>query len=103
MKEHAGPLILVVAFGVLLGLIGFVVLGDDDGSVTAGSSASTTVTSPDDEPGTTTTPDPPTTTVPPTVTTSEILVREPDTVPGWSVGEPWGTRTGLTIDRKSVV
>ncbi|MCH7581120.1 MAG: PQQ-binding-like beta-propeller repeat protein [Acidobacteria bacterium] len=99
MKEHAGPLILVVAFGMLLGLIGFVVLGDDDGSVTAGSSASTTVTSPDDEAGTTTTPDPPTTTVPPTVTTSEILVREPNTVPGWSVGEPWGTRPGLTMFR----
>ena len=99
MRERAGPLILVVVFGVILGLIGFVMFGNDGGRDTAGSSPLITGTSVHDEVGTTTTPDPPTTTVPPTVTTSEILVREPNTVPGWSVGEPWGTRPGLTMFR----
>jgi outer membrane protein assembly factor BamB len=99
MGERAGPLILVVGFGVVLGFIGFAVLGNEDGPITAGSSPPTTPASVDDEVGATTIPSPPPTTVPLTTTTSEVAVREPNTVPGWSVGEPWGTRPGLTMFR----
>jgi hypothetical protein len=99
MEERAGPLILVIAFGVVLGFIGFAVLGNEDGPITVGSSPPTTSASADDEVDATTTTSPPTTTVPPTTTTSEVVVRAPNTVPGWSVGESWGTRPGLTMFR----
>ncbi len=100
MEERAGPLIGVVVMGVLLGSIAFYLIGDDDGATTAGSAPSTTVASAVGEGGgATTTSVPSTTTTPPTTTTSEILVREPNTVPAWSVGEPWGTTQGLTMFR----
>jgi outer membrane protein assembly factor BamB len=98
MEERAGPLILVVALGILLGFLGFVLFGNDSGAATAGSSPSTTEAAAEGE-VTATFPGPPTTTVPSTTTTSELLVRAPDTIPGWSVGEPWGTRPGLTMFR----
>ena len=58
-------------------------------------SASTTVPTAAAAPSTTgTTADPTTTT-----TSTTILEREPGTVPGWSVGEPWGSVEGLTMFR----
>jgi len=99
MVERAGPLILVVAFGVVLGFIGFAVLGNEEGPITVGSSPPTTSAPADGEVDATTTTSTPTTTVPPATTTSEVVVRAPNTVPGWSVGESWGTRPGLTMFR----
>lgn len=45
-------------------------------------------------------PDPTTTSTTSTTTTTTTLPeREPDTVPGWTVGRPWGTVSGLTMFR----
>lgn len=97
--------ILIIVFGALVGVAGFLVVGayagSDDGTAAA------TTTQPTDREGdppptTSTTSTSTSTTLPPTTTTSTtILTREADTVPGWTVGEPWGITPGLTMFRGS--
>lgn len=99
MSRVAGPIIVVVAFGVVLGSVAFLMIGDGGaGSIEAGSPSTTLATTP--AASSTTTESPITTTTPvPATTTTEPLVREADSIPGWTVGEPWGTTPGLTMFR----
>jgi outer membrane protein assembly factor BamB len=98
--KKAGPVILVVVFGVVLGSVAFLMLGNGGAeSPEAGTSSSILSTIPPASSTTTEAPVTTTTSIPSTTTTSEPLVRELDTIPGWTVGEPWGTTPGLTMFR----
>ena len=103
MNERAWPIIIVVAIGALLGIAAFLILDPEAESVDTEPVASATTTTAavkgdgkvppsDPRPGTTTTTASPTTTLP---------IRGPDTVPGWTVGEQWGSVDGLTMFRGS--
>jgi hypothetical protein len=100
MTERNGPIILVVAFGVMLGFVAFLLVGPRDASGDAGGSDATT-TSPggDGTTGTTASGS----TVPgetaPSTTSGDVAQREPDTIPASTVGEPWGSVAGLTMFR----
>jgi outer membrane protein assembly factor BamB len=99
MRERQGPILAVIGLGAALGVIVFVVLGYRIGSDEAGRAQSlgpasrvttTTVL-------VTTAPPPPTTV--PTTTTTTVPTRAPDEVPGWTVGRPWGSVSGVTMFR----
>jgi len=103
VNERAWPIIIVVAIGALLGIAAFLILDPEAESVDTEPVASATTTTAavkgdgkvppsDPRPGTTTTTASPTTTLP---------IRGPDTVPGWTVGEQWGSVDGLTMFRGS--
>ena len=97
-----GPIVLMVAFGVMLGFVAFLIAGPRQSS---GDTATPATTSPS-EPGETgvdgtTDPGDGTTANPDSTTTTSIadLVRDPNTIPGWTVGRPWGETVGLTMFR----
>lgn len=101
MESRTVQFLVVLAAGVALGGLGFLLLRTNDGFT---ESVATTVASVPDS-GDIEAPEPtptstrlPTTTVPPTTTTT-VLTREPNTVPGWTVGMPWGTTVGVTMFR----
>jgi len=99
VNERAGQVITIVAAGFVLGLAVFLITrGDspdpvDDVEVTGTTVTVTTQVGADPDP------EPATTTVPATTTTIPLLEREPGTVPGWTVGQPWGTSIGVTMFR----
>ena len=97
MKERLGPVLIVVAVGVVLGGAAFAILGDDARRGSSGAAATTTSVAVVDATSTTTTSTIPPTTIPTTTTTRPA--RPADTVPGWTVGEPWGTTLGVTMFR----
>ena len=99
MNERAGQVIMIVAAGFVLGLAVFFVTRGDDPTTTSvtGLSALPTTTAAaitGSDPIQTTTTLPPTTT-----TTAPPQDREPGTVPGFTVGRPWGTTVGMTMFR----
>ncbi len=88
--------VAAIAGFLVVGLVvtGFYVSGGFESNV-AGVEGPTTSTS-------STAPTPPstsTTTATSTTTTTTIPVRQPGTVPGFTVGQPWGTTMGLTMFR----
>src|SRR3970040_1045320 len=89
---------MIVAAGFVLGLAVFLVTRDDDPVAEARSDlapASSTTNGPNaptTEPSTTTS-------TRPTTTTTVPPVRDPGTVPGFTVGQPWGTTVGVTMFR----
>ena len=100
MNERAGRVLMIVAAGFILGLAVFLVTRDDDLSAPVEANPAgvspTTLTSlpPGSEPLPTTTASPPTTT-----TTMAQQTRDPGTVPGFTVGQPWGSTVGVTMFR----
>jgi outer membrane protein assembly factor BamB len=98
VNERAGQVIMIVAAGFVLGLAVFLVTRGDDPSTTSvtGLSAFPTTTA---SATTGSNPAQPTTTMPPTPTTAPPQDREPGTVPGFTVGRPWGTTVGMTMFR----
>lgn len=97
-KERGSSKLQVIAIGGLLlgGLaFSFYFMTRNDASVI---SADTTTTSVETTIPSTTATTPPTTSTAPTTTTT-IPDRQPNTVPGFTVGEPWGTVAGLTMFR----
>ncbi len=100
MNERAGQVIMIVAAGFILGLAVFFVTRDDDPSTTTTANLAvaptTTAQNPSNaDPGATTT----TTMAPSTTTTAAPQVRAAGTVPGFTVGQPWGTTVGMTMFR----
>ena len=96
MNERAGRVIMIVAAGFVLGLAVYFVTRSDDPSTT---SIAGVATSPSSTAAAATGSDPtqPATTLPPTTTTTAPPQdREPGTVPGFTVGRPWGTTVGMT-------
>jgi len=102
MQERSGPIFLVIAFGAMLGFIAFLLVGPRDagGEPLAGPDATATTGAGD---GQGTNPSTPGSTQAGGNTTSTTgpggLVREPNTIPGWTVGRPWGSTVGLTMFR----
>jgi hypothetical protein len=96
MQDRTGPIILMLVFGAMLGFVAFLLVGPRDaGGVTV--AATTTVpTLSNGEPMPATDREAADDT---TTTTVADLVREPNTVPAWTVGRPWGTVDGLTTFR----
>jgi outer membrane protein assembly factor BamB len=86
--------VMVILLGSMAGAVAY--------AVTRGSAQSALLAPP---PATTTTGPPTTTTqattstVATTTTTTTLPAREPGTVPGFTVGEPWGSTVGLTMFR----
>ncbi|MGA7226928.1 MAG: PQQ-binding-like beta-propeller repeat protein [Acidimicrobiia bacterium] len=101
MKERTGQVLAVVAGGCVLGVSAFFIAGGGPERVAATSTDTTSTTAtpaPGDkgkEPVTTTT----TTMALPTTTTTTLPTRAPDTVPAFTIGQPWGTTVGLTMFR----
>jgi outer membrane protein assembly factor BamB len=85
--------VIVILFGSMVGAVSYAVM--QESSESARLAIATTTTRP--IPTTTTTRA--TTTTVATTTTTTLPVREPGTVPGFTVGEPWGTTVGLTMFR----
>lgn len=85
---------VVLAVGVGLTFF-FLASRDDNPGVAVGDTTTTVPTSST----TTTTSTLPTTTTAPTTTTTTIPIREPGTVPGFTVGQPWGETPGITMFR----
>jgi hypothetical protein len=100
MRDRSGPIILVIAFGAMLGFVAFLLVGPRDASGGPGGSE-TTVSAPGDdgtgdtEPSGSTAPGE----SPPSTTSGNGQTRAPGTVPPSTVGQPWGTVTGLTMFR----
>ncbi len=95
MGRRAAQLLIVALAGLVVGAFGFWLSRDTE---VAGNAALTTTTA--GAPVTTS----PLSTAPSTVplettTTTLALVREPGTVPAWTVGRPWGSTIGLTMFR----
>jgi outer membrane protein assembly factor BamB len=90
--------ITIVAAGFVLGLAVFLVTRDGaPGAAEARQATATTITATTDpeariDPTSTSAPTTTTTTIPPEE-------REPGTVPGWTVGQSWGTTVGVTMFR----
>src|SRR5688572_15061825 len=90
---------MIVAAGFLLGLAVYFVTRNDASPTTSvtGLSAFPTSTA---AAATGSDPTEPATTLPPTTTTTAPPQdREPGTVPGFTVGRPWGTTVGMTMFR----
>ena len=90
--------VIVVLFGSMVGAVGYAVM--DESSESARLVAATT---PTNLPSTTSATQATTTTVAPTTTPTStptaVPVRQAGTVPGFTVGEPWGSTVGLTMFR----
>jgi hypothetical protein len=96
VNERAGQVLIVVAVGFALGLAVFLFSrGDEAPEAVAAAPISTAIT-PEDDPGAVGTTS---TLAPTTTTTTEQPQREEGTVPGWTVGRPWGTTVGMTMFR----
>jgi hypothetical protein len=100
MQERSGPIFLVIAFGAMLGFVAFLLVGPRDASGNTISGSETTVGTDSGNEDTQGTPAgssdngdgaPP--------TTLPEQAREPDTIPGSSVSQPWGSTVGLTMFR----
>lgn len=98
MRVRPGPLIVVVGLGVVLGVVAFLLLGGGFGSGVPDEAVAETSTS-FGRTSTTASPSESTTTPGPTTTTTTEPVRAPGQIPGWTVGEPWGSVQGLTMFR----
>ncbi len=93
MRQRTGPIALVVVLGVGLGFGTFLRYGDRfTGPAALGVATTTTTTSTTSSTTTSTT-----TTV--TTTTTTLPTRARDEIPGWTVGQPWGTVEGVTMFR----
>jgi hypothetical protein len=103
MQERSGPIFLVVAFGAMLGFVAFLLIGPRDASGgTVTGSDPTVSTSPGSGDGQSTSTPGSTdgeTGVSTTDTGASGLEREPNTIPGWTVSQPWGSTPGLTMFR----
>ncbi|HEX5696469.1 MAG TPA: PQQ-binding-like beta-propeller repeat protein [Acidimicrobiia bacterium] len=101
MNERAGQVITIAAAGFILGLAVFLVTRGDPPDAAEGAvvTATTITSTPVTDAPAGTDPLSPTTTVPPTTTTLPPQEREPGTVPGWTVGRPWGSTVGVTMFR----
>lgn len=95
MQDRSGPILLVIAFGAMLGFVAFLVVGPRDASGDTATD-STTVTTQADEGQSSSTGS---TSGSSTTATTLGLAREPNTVPGWTVAQPWGSVQGLTMFR----
>lgn len=98
MRERPGPLIVVIGLGVVLGVAAFLLFGGgvpDKAAIGTSTSVHRPSTTESILESTTTS-----TSIPTTTTTTE-RVRKPGTIPGWTVGEPWGSVPGLTMFRGS--
>ena len=103
MQERVWPIVVVVGIGGLLGVAAFLILnlGGDEQPPAA---VETPTTAPQDDGNVSSTSSPATTTTllpPSTTTTTAPLVRDPDTIPGWTVNQPWGSVNGVTMFRGS--
>jgi hypothetical protein len=100
MRERSGPIVLVVAFGAMLGFIVFLLVGPRDASGNPNGSEETATTLSEDGTGDTRASGPTTPGVTPLPTTSaDAQQREPGTIPATTVGQPWGSVNGLTMFR----
>jgi hypothetical protein len=100
MREKSGPIFLVIAFGAMLGFVAFLIVGPRDAGGDTAAPQTTVTTMPGDNGGDNG-PDPTDANGDPVTTTSipDEQERAPGTVPGWTVGQPWGTVEGLTTFR----
>ncbi len=99
MNERAGMVMTIVAAGFVLGLAVYLITSGGDDVEGAEALTASTVSTDTSTPGTTApTPETTTSTVAAS-TTTEVREREPGTVPGWTVGQPWGTTVGVTMFR----
>ncbi len=98
MHQRSGPIVLTITFGVMLGFVAFLLAGPRDASGDTNTNPGTTIasTTGTSDPGATATGQPSVST---TSSTRPVPVREPDTVPGWTVGMGWGTTPGFTMFR----
>lgn len=87
----------MLVFGAMLGFVAFLLIGPRDAGGAVVDDTSTVPTLPNGDPMPTTDPDAPEDTT--TTTTALDLTREPNTIPGWTVGRPWGSVEGLTTFR----
>lgn len=102
MQERSGSILLVIAFGLMLGFIAFLLVGPRGagGETVTGSNTTLAGVEPVGD-GTVGSVD----SVPQEGTGTTISAgpdgssREVGTIPGWTVGQPWGTRQGLTMFR----
>lgn len=85
--------VIVVLLGSMVGAVSYAVMKESSESARLAVAATTTTTV---APTTTTRA---TTTTIATTTTTTLPAREPGTVPGFTVGEPWGSTVGLTMFR----
>jgi outer membrane protein assembly factor BamB len=98
MNERAGQVIMIVAAGFVLGLAVYLVTRDGEtatgepADLAAAPSTTIAPTVSTSSPATTSS------TLPATTTTSPPQ-RDPGTVPGLTVGRPWGTTAGVTMFR----
>jgi len=101
MRERTGPIFLVIAFGAMLGFVAFLVVGPRDASGDTVAGPGTTVTTGQGDDGTAPTGSSPDGTTPSASTTNPPTgqEREPNTVPGSTVGRPWGSTPGLIMFR----
>ena len=100
MNERAGQVITIVAVGFILGLAVFLITRrDDPAPVDTLQSPSTTLTVTTEPEERIDPEDPTTTSLPATTTTPPPEPRQPGTVPGWTVGQPWGSTVGVTMFR----
>ncbi|HUF15822.1 MAG TPA: PQQ-binding-like beta-propeller repeat protein [Acidimicrobiia bacterium] len=91
----------MIAFGAMLGFVVFLLVGprDASGDTLAGSATTVAPAPGDGGSGTTSAPGSTTGDVDATTTTLAGLDREPNTIPGATVGQPWGSITGLSMFR----
>lgn len=102
MRERTGPILLVVAFGAMLGFVAFLLVGPRgaEAGPVAGSDTTAPSGTPED-PGSegTVGPTTPGEAGPTTTTGNGSVEREPNTIPASTVGQPWGSITGLGMFR----
>jgi outer membrane protein assembly factor BamB len=89
----------IVAAGFVLGLAVFLITRGDAPDPVAAAGVTTTTTPPGTTQPQAGPPGDSTTTTMPATTTAPPQEREPGTVPGWTVGRPWGTTVGMTMFR----
>ena len=101
MEDSRGSILLIVALGAMLGFIAFLIVGPRDAArdVVTGSDTTVPPGTAGDTDGSTSTPSDGGTSTPTTSTPGQDGPRAPDTVPGSTVGRPWGTTIGLTMFR----
>ena len=99
MQDRKGPIFLVIAFGAMLGFLAFLLVGPRDASGDTVAGPGTTVITPEGTGGEGTATSGSTIAGSTPTTSPTGLVRDPNTIPAWTVGQPWGTTVGLTMFR----